>query len=601
MGKRLIVAEKREQAEGYAKALGRPQKIGDTFVLSETLHIAYCAGHLFEIVNDAFEGYKNKEALPLFPEYGAYEFGYAPTQEKKILARNKRLFKNLKKEVAWCDEIVIGTDGDREGEAIFYTMIHKIPGALSKIKYRLWVGTATKAGIRKAYAHLKRPEETYGFYLAADARRKADWLIGVANITPFIRHQLKASGQLSEQKVKGKTVVEKVSVGRVLLPIMKIILDREREIQQHCPQKFWKIELRDEFDTVFTSDLIFGGAENTLGEKEARKQLQALETETPVVSVEQKESVVKAPNLFNLTNLQTYLSKKYDFSSSDTQETVEGLRLRKDGADGYLSYPRTDSVHISQEEFLYLKALFKDYQKLIGFEFEGVNMKPRKKYVDDTKTNPHYALIPTEALPDLNTLSAIERTVYEEVVKRTLLMFAPDQKLAKTRVKLLLAKQSIEFTATGTQVLEEGWTALEGKIKEDKSLPLYKEGQVLHLSATLKEGVTQAPPLHTEETLLKRMKKYAIGTSSTRATSILRLKKENYLVVNKKGQMETTEKARKVIAYLEKINSKLLDLELTGNWELTLKMLEEGHQDFTPEAFLAQVQEEIRKTLKGEQ
>ncbi|USI64628.1 DNA topoisomerase [Lactococcus petauri] len=599
MPKRLIIAEKREQAEGYAKALGRPKKVGDSYVVSGELHIAYCAGHLFGIVNDALESYKNVESLPLFPKFNDYEFDYSPTQETSLLKLKERLFKNIKKEVSWCDEIVIGTDGDREGESIFYTMINKIPGAQSKIKYRLWVGTATKSGIKKAYENLKLPEETYGFYLAADARRKADWLIGVANLTPFIRHKLKELGQLSEKKVKGKKVFEKISVGRVLLPIMKIILEREREIRNHQPQKYWKIELTDEFQTNFTSDLIFGGDENSLEIEDAKSIFQSLEKETQVSSIIQKEETVKAPPLFNLTNLQTYMSKNHGLSSDETQKTAEGLRLRQGGEDGYLSYPRTDSVHISQDEFLYLKAKLNDFKNLIDINFEAVNLKPRKKYVDDTKTNPHYALIPTETLPDLNKLSAIERTVYEQVVKRMLLMFAPDQKVAKTTIKLNLLDQTIEFKAMGTQILEEGWAQLEGKTTSDKVLPPYKEGQVLQITPELKEGITKPPKLHTEETLLKRMKKYYIGTSSTRADAIKRLKKEKYLSVNKKGQFETTEKSRKIIEYLEKINSKFLDLEMTGNWELVLKLIEEGSHEFTPQDFLEQVQQEIRQTLKG--
>lgn len=599
MPKRLIIAEKREQAEGYAKALGRPKKVGDSYVVCDELHIAYCAGHLFGIVNDALESYKNVESLPLFPKFNDYEFDYSPTQETSLLKLKERLFKNIKKEVSWCDEIVIGTDGDREGESIFYTMINKIPGAQSKIKYRLWVGTATKAGIKKAYENLKLPEETYGFYLAADARRKADWLIGVANLTPFIRHKLKELGQLSEKKVKGKKVFEKISVGRVLLPIMKIILEREREIRNHQPQKYWKIELTDEFQTNFTSDLIFGGDENSLGIEDAKSIFQSLEKETQVSSIIQKEETVKAPPLFNLTNLQTYMSKNHGLSSDETQKTAEGLRLREGGEDGYLSYPRTDSVHISQDEFLYLKAKLNDFKNLIDINFEAVNLKPRKKYVDDTKTNPHYALIPTETLPDLNKLSAIERTVYEQVVKRMLLMFAPDQKIAKTTIKLNLLDQTIEFKAMGTQILEEGWAQLEGKTTSDKVLPPYKEGQVLQITPELKEGITKPPKLHTEETLLKRMKKYYIGTSSTRADAIKRLKKEKYLSVNKKGQFETTEKSRKIIEYLEKIDSKFLDLEMTGNWELVLKLIEEGSHEFTPQDFLEQVQQEIRQTLKG--
>lgn len=599
MPKRLIIAEKREQAEGYAKALGRPKKVGDSYVVSNELHIAYCAGHLFGIVNDALESYKNVGSLPLFPKFNDYEFDYSPTQETSLLKLKERLFKNIKKEVSWCDEIVIGTDGDREGESIFYTMINKIPGAQSKIKYRLWVGTATKAGIKKAYENLKLPEETYGFYLAADARRKADWLIGVANLTPFIRHKLKELGQLSEKKVKGKKVFEKISVGRVLLPIMKIILEREREIRNHQPQKYWKIELTDEFQTTFTSDLIFGGDENSLGIEDAQSIFQSLEKETQVSSIIQKDETVKAPLLFNLTNLQTYMSKNHGLSSDETQKTAEGLRLREGGEDGYLSYPRTDSVHISQDEFLYLKAKLNEFKNLIDINFEAVNLKPRKKYVDDTKTNPHYALIPTETLPDLNKLSAIERTVYEQVVKRMLLMFAPDQKIAKTTIKLNLLDQTIEFKAMGTQILEEGWAQLEGKTTSDKVLPPYKEGQVLQITPELKEGITKPPKLHTEETLLKRMKKYYIGTSSTRADAIKRLKKEKYLSVNKKGQFETTEKSRKIIEYLEKIDSKFLDLEMTGNWELVLKLIEEGSHEFTPQDFLEQVQQEIRQTLKG--
>ncbi|MFD2254425.1 type IA DNA topoisomerase [Lactococcus formosensis subsp. bovis] len=599
MPKRLIIAEKREQAEGYAKALGRPKKVGDSYVVSDELHIAYCAGHLFGIVNDALESYKNVESLPLFPKFNDYEFDYSPTQETSLLKLKERLFKNIKKEVSWCDEIVIGTDGDREGESIFYTMINKIPGAQSKIKYRLWVGTATKAGIKKAYENLKFPEETYGFFLAADARRKADWLIGVANLTPFMRHKLKELGQLSEKKVKGKKVFEKISVGRVLLPIMKIILEREREIRNHHPQKYWKIELTDEFQTNFTSDLIFGGEENSLGIEDAKSVFQSLEKETQVSSIIQKEETVKAPPLFNLTNLQTYMSKNHGLSSDETQKTAEGLRLREGGEDGYLSYPRTDSVHISQDEFLYLKAKLNDFKNLIDINFEAVNLKPRKKYVNDTKTNPHYALIPTETLPDLNKLSAIERTVYEQVVKRMLLMFAPDQKVAKTTIKLNLLDQTIEFKAIGTQILEEGWAQLEGKTTSDKVLPSYKEGQVIQITPELKEDITKPPKLHNEETLLKRMKKYYIGTSSTRADAIKRLKKEKYLSVNKKGQFETTEKSRKIIEYLEKIDSKFLDLEMTGNWELVLKLIEEGSHEFTPQDFLEQVQQEIRQTLKG--
>ncbi|WP_407350351.1 DNA topoisomerase [Lactococcus garvieae] len=599
MVKRLIIAEKKEQAQGYAKALGRAKKSGDTFFATDSLHIAYCAGHLFGITNDARVSYKSRENLPLYPELEDYTFDYSETQDASLTRLKKQLFKNLKKEIAWCDEIIIGTDGDREGESIFYTMIDKIPGARQKIKYRLWVGTSTKAGIQKAYANLQDPEATYGHYLAADARRKADWLIGVANLTPYVRHRLRELGKLSSSKVKGKEVPEKISVGRILLPIMKLIIDREREIKAHQPKKFWKLELIDQFGTIFTSSLIFGGEENEKTKAEAQVAFEALETEAVVSSVLQKDEVKSAPHLFNLTNLQKYMSDKHGIDSEKTQKTAEGLRLREGGADGYLSYPRTDSLYITEDEFLYLKANLKALKALIGLKFEPENLEPRRRYVDETKTNPHYALIPTETLPDLDTLSHLEKKVYQEVAKRTLLMFAGDKKEAKTEVDLSLASCGASFKATGTQVLEEGWSALEGQKTKDKQLPPYHEGQVLQLSKKLKEGLTKAPPSHTEKTLLNRMNKLSIGTSSTRAAAINRLKKEKYLLVNKKGEFESTEKARKIIELLENQGSKFVDLEMTKNWEIMLKLIEQGNKDFTPENFIAQVQEELSRTLKG--
>lgn len=129
MIKRLIVAEKNSQASSYAQALGKFSKSGASYIVSKlNLHIAPAAGHLLDIVNDIEPAYK--EPLPYFPEEILY--GFKPQGAKKSDRDNhlktiKFLYNNLKKEIAWADEIIIGTDPDREGESIFYTLLNQFP------------------------------------------------------------------------------------------------------------------------------------------------------------------------------------------------------------------------------------------------------------------------------------------------------------------------------------------------------------------------------------------------------------------------------------------------------------------------------------------
>ena len=598
MVKRLIIAEKNSQAGKYAKALGKFNKVGATYVIqNQDLHIAPAAGHLLDIVNDIKPAYE--EPLPYFPEeilYGFKPQGKTKAERDNHLKNIKFLYGNLKKEIAWADEIIIGTDPDREGESIFYTLLNQFPEQQSKIKYRLWANSQTVAGIQKAYKNLRPASETFNFYVEADARRTADWLVGIANLTPLVRENLKQKGQLAQKVVNGKKKFEALSVGRVKAPVMKLIIDNDNAIKNHISKDFWKIEVQDGNGVIFKNETIFGGDDNDLTEEAANQAVAQLNSTATVTKVEHKDEVRTAPNLFNLTNLQSYMSQNYQFSADQTLSIVAELYQKE-----VMSYPRTDSKLITEYEFAYLKANLKAYQALVGLDFVPEQLSARKKYVDTSKVQEHYALIPTETLPDLAKLSHDERLVYEVVTKRMLLMFAKDQKVATTKV---IIDNGQEFSTTGTIITEEGWHSLiqtKKDAKDEATLPAYQEGQHLSVQNLVKAGKTQPPKRLTESNMLKTiLVKYGIGTSATRASTLAGLISQGFISLDKKtGQYAPLEKARKTILALEELHSNFANPEKTSEWEITLKLIGEGK--LSAEDFLESLKSEIIETVKGQQ
>ncbi|MCB6851385.1 type IA DNA topoisomerase [Lactococcus lactis] len=596
MIKRLIVAEKNSQASSYAQALGKFSKSGASYIVSKlNLHIAPAAGHLLDIVNDIEPAYK--EPLPYFPKEILY--GFKPQGAKKSDRDNhlktiKFLYNNLKKEIAWADEIIIGTDPDREGESIFYTLLNQFPEYRKKVKYRLWANSLTKDGIQKAYNHLRPAHETYNFFVEADARRTADWLVGVANLTPLVRSVLKTKGQLQEiKKTANKKGYEKLSVGRVKAPIMNLIIENDNKIAAHVPKDFWKIEVQDENGVIFTNEQVFGGDKNSLSESDAKQVLVSLSKNAKVIDVIKEVEDKKAPFLFNLTQLQAYMSQHHHFSSAQTLSVAESLYQKK-----VMSYPRTDSKLITEYEFAYLKVNLKKYQELLGRDFSPAYTEARKKYVNTDKVKEHYALIPTETLPVLSELSHDERLVYETVTTRMLIMFEKDQKLAVTKVTIDNGK---EFSVSGTVILEEGWHSMALKSKKEKEpLPNYEKGQILKVENRIKAGKTQPPARLTESTMLKTvLVKYGIGTSATRASILAGLVRDGFVELDKKtGQYIPLEKARKTIRALEELGSQFANPEKTSEWEMTLKLIGEGKLE--AHDFLEGIREEIRETVKGQ-
>lgn len=567
----VILAEKENQAAAYAESLGPASKKGKVHIIKHTpyfsdeVHVIAAEGHLFEygLPKDNWD----LDKLPLVD----VSFKQTLKQDKV----SKEIFKQIYQEVTAADQVIIGTDSDREGERIAYSILSHIPEGKNKVTKRLWVNSLTTRALQKAFQNLREPIETYNYYLEAEARAQSDWLVGM-NLSPLVTLELQKRGRLP--KGKGNSL----SVGRVQTPGVRLICENGLAIQNFRPETYWKLQLQDkETEISFSNKEKYSDSELILAQA---RQLKAISI---VSSVEVEEKQRAAPHLFNLSDIQGLAAKQWGFEPTKTENLIESLYLKK-----YLSYPRTDTRFITEEEFDYLKNYLKSYQEVINCSFEAVNLEPRENYVNPEKVakTSHYALIPTENIPNLVTLKPDERLIYEAVVRRTLLIFAADCRYSTTTVEV--ENQELTFKTTGRQMIDLGWVSFsQQKLKGDIELPDYRVGDQIETKVIIVEGMTKPPKRITESQLISDiLPKYGLGTQATRATMLQTIRDRGYITKDKKtGQLFPTNKAYLLIHYL--YDNEFASPETTGGWELFLSQIGEG--EINPREFVDAIKEKL--------
>ncbi|MDO4634864.1 MAG: DNA topoisomerase [Streptococcus sp.] len=567
----VILAEKETQATAYAECLGSASKKGKVHIIKQTpyfsdeVHIIAAEGHLFEygLPKDNWE----LDKLPLVN----VSFKQTLKQDKV----SKEIFKQIYQEVMVADQVIIGTDSDREGERIAYSILSHIPEGKNKVTKRLWVNSLTMRALQKAFENLRKPIETYNYYLEAEARAQSDWLVGM-NLSPLVTLDLQNKGRLP--KGKGNSL----SVGRVQTPAVRLICENDLSIQNFKPQTYWKLQLEDkETGITFSDKEKYLDSDMVLA---ISRQLNPL-SKVSLVETEEKQSA--APPLFNLSDVQGLAAKQWGFEPTRTESLIESLYLKK-----YLSYPRTDTRYITEDEFDYLKNYLKSYQEVIDCPFEPVNIEPRKTYVNPEKVakTSHYALIPTENIPNLVALKPDERLIYEAIVRRTLLMFAADCRYLITTVEV--ENQGLIFKTTGRQMLDPGWAVFSRqKLKGDVELPDYRLGDQIETKGIIVEGVTKPPKRMTESQLISEiLPKYGLGTQATRAAMLKTIQDRGYITKDKKtGQLFPTNKAYLLIHYL--YDNEFASPETTGGWEVFLSQIGEG--EINPREFVDAIKEKL--------
>ncbi len=446
--------------------------------------VTWVFGHLFTLadIEEYSPNPKGKwcmDNIPCFPD--EFKFVLKKDKDKKTDFGAKRQFELIKTLVNRDDvDLVINAgDSDREGEIIIRICVGKT-GNLKKEFKRLWLPDQTPETIRTALTEMKDEREYENLANEGYARMYIDWLYGV-NLTRFAT-------------LKSGTLLR---VGRVIVPIVKAIYDRDMEIRNFKPEKYYAIISKaktngEEIELV--SKKKFKAGEIIKAEK-----LCEIYNNTPAVvtDVKKKKDKVSAGKLYSLTKLQNVLSKKYKMSMTDSLNIVQGLYEK-----GYVTYPRTNSEYLATAEQDKIKKILKAVSGL-GYPVE---FKLSKTIFDDSKIESHSALTPTYKIPDKSKLSENEYKVYGTIMRRFVAVFCSEECIVqKTEIKINLGDLE-EFSLKGTIIEQKGWTKYDDYNKKDKLLPNLEKGDVINTDFKPTEKQTTPPKHYTVETLNNYLK-----------------------------------------------------------------------------------------------
>jgi DNA topoisomerase III len=601
---RLIVAEKPSVGRDIASALGRHRK-GKGALIGDGWTVTWALGHLAELAPPDAYGVQYKkwrlESLPILPERFKVRVNQKTRDQFSVV---KKLLRD-----PYVTEVVNACDAGREGELIF-AYLYGLSGCKKPV-LRLWISSLTPEAIREGFASLRDGRSVRPLEDAARSRSESDWIVGM-NATRAYSVRFGRPGDV-------------LSVGRVQTPTLRLLVDREREIEKFKPEKFWTVHARFAREGVTYDGVWFKKKQNRLKERKAAEEIAAkVEGGTGTVrKAEKKTASEKPPLLYDLTELQRNANARYGFTAERTLRAAQALYEERK----LITYPRTSSRYLSKDMVGGLKKrveaagslpeLAPFAEKLLGVQKLPVG----KRIVDDAKVTDHHAIVPT-GKKSSGGLPPDEAKVYDLVARRFLAVFFPDARFENTTV--VTEAKGETFLSKGRVVLEAGWRALypDGvggkREKEPLVLPPVQVGQEWRVAKVgVKEGETKPPPRYSESALLgametagkfvedeelrQAMKESGLGTPATRAAIIERLIKVCYVEREKKA-LVPTQKGRALISLLRE--SPLSSPELTGQWERRLAEMERGVQrrpDFMSDikGFTVSLVEGVR-TMEGE-
>ena len=481
---KLIIAEKPSLARNIIAGIDGKMNKMDGFFIGDEYIVTWTFGHLFSLAD--VETYSPTESgkwtlsnLPCFPE--KFRFELKRGDDKKVDRGVEKQFKVIK---SLCnrpdvDTIVNAGDADREGEIIVRLCVSE---ALSteKTQKRLWLPDQTPETVRAALADMKDEREYDNLAFEGLARTYIDWLYGV-NLT---RYATIRSGKL-------------LRVGRVIVPIVRAIYDRDMEIRNFKPEKYYSIQSAEQTHgekVELSSKLKF--TKDELAKAESTSKLYN-DTGAVVTHVSSKSDRILPGKLYSLSTLQNVLGKKYKMSMADSLKIIQSLYER-----GFLTYPRTNSEYLATAEKDKMKAIISNISK-IGYP---VRFKDSKYIFDDSKIESHSALTPTYKIPERDALSEKENQVYSTVFRRFVAVFCAEECVAdKSEIKIKVGELE-EFVLKGTVIKEPGWTKYDDYSQKNKILPKLEVGEAVNINFAPSEKETTPPRHYTIETLNNYLK-----------------------------------------------------------------------------------------------
>lgn len=600
---KVIIAEKPSVAKNIADALNIKTRRDGYFEGKEYL-ITWAFGHLLQLYDakdydEKMKGWK-LEKFPFIPLKFKYKIKNQ-ANNKNIIDKGAQkqinIIKNLI-ESENVDGVISATDFDREGQIIGDEIFSYLE--IKKPIYRLLLNEWTPDEVKKGMKNLKSNEDMEFLRDAGISRQWSDWIIGI-NLT---------SVATLKYTINGSKIL---NIGRVLLPTLKIIYDRDKEIENFKATTYYKLlanfktEKVEEFEGTY-----YEKNSEKFEDKNYLKRVGDLLKDKTGNIVDKKIEKKKeyAPYLFNLSNLQGHITSKYKGWTSDkVLKVAQSLYEKK-----FITYPRTSSSVLDESLEGRTKKVLETLKRGLSYENQ-IKFNKSKRIFDSSKVESHSAITPTYIKP--SKLTRDEEIVYTAIKNRFIMQFMPIAEFEETKITIKINDENIkgEFISKGKVQIVEGWRIVEKIDTKDTILPLVEIKQKVDVVSDKIKSVTKKPPKHhTEKTLLRVMETcgksfkdeenseemmnailsgFSIGTAATRADTIKKLKDIGY--IETKGKSLICTKLGRTLVEIFPVKE-LLDLEYTGKLEKTLSDIEKGK--FEKNEFMDLIYEFTNKSVE---
>jgi len=537
MPKKLVIVESPSKSKTIEKYLGNDYKVISSL------------GHIRDLSTTGKYGFGIDIDNNFKPKY-------------EIIKGKNKLVTELKKEVKNSDFVYLATDPDREGEAISWHLYDTL--GLNKDKYkRIVFNEITKDIILSSFNKAREIDDN--LVKSQETRRMLDRIIGFR------------LSKLMQSKTGGK------SAGRVQSVALKLIVDKEREIESFIPEDYYEIDaIFNEFEAKL--DTYNNKKIEIKTESEAQDILSKIDKTFKILSVDKQAKNKKAKPPYITSTLQQEASTKLNFTSKKTmmiaQKLYEGITL-KDETVGLITYMRTDSIRLSDE---FIKKTYSFIKSNYGEDYVGY-VKTTKK--TDNIQDAHEAIRPTSInrTPESvkNYLSNDEYKLYKMIYYRALASLMKDAKTEATTV--ILDNNNYQFKATGSILLFDGYLKVYSEYEENNDIVLpdfsiYKDNTIESTEINYTMHTTKPPSRYTESKLIKEMETLGIGRPSTYATTIGILSERGYVkIIDKKFHpteigIETTDK-------LQEYFKDIINVDYTKEMEDDLDKIADGNLVYT--------------------
>ncbi len=552
----LIITEKPNAAKRIAESLADGKLIKESkngVPLYKITHgkkdiiVACAVGHLYGLAQK--EG--KKWSFPMF------DIEWKPTSESnKKSDFSKKYLAVIQQQAKHADEFTVATDFDIEGEVIGLNIVRY--ACKKKDASRMKFSTLTKEDIVEAYEH-KSKTLAWGQARAGETRHILDWYNGI-NYSRALTAAIKSAGAF---KI--------MSTGRVQGPALKIIVDREREINAFTAVPFWEISLnghikKEEIEAWHKEEKFWEkkNAEGVMAKVKGQKK-------GTLVAIDTNTFEVQPPTPFDLTTLQVEAYRTLKISPKDTLSVAQDLYTS-----GFISYPRTSSQQLSEKigfkKIFSLLSSQKSYADFCNRLLKKSPLQPR----NGKKTDPaHPAIYPTGINP--GELEGRDAKLYDLIVRRFLATFA--EKAVRETTTLTIGVNKEPFIAKGTRTVEKGWHEFYGHhvMLEEKEMPKVQLNDVVEIKKIeMFDKETQPPKRYTEASIIKDLEKRNLGTKATRAAIIDTLSQRGYIDGK---SIQATDLGIRTIETLEKHAPRIIDEGLTRHFEDEMEEIQENKKE----------------------